>query len=99
MYTESNKAIYVTLEASLLFWEKLSKSLEEMEYQINEYYWCVMKKIIDNKQCTIIWHFDDLKKLHVDPDVVSSVLSEIDAENGKIEKRPSRREKYINTSG
>ena len=33
IYAESNKAIYSTLEASLLFWTKLSKSLEEMGYQ------------------------------------------------------------------
>ena len=38
MYAEYKKAIYVTLEASLLFWEKHSKILEEMGYQINEYY-------------------------------------------------------------
>ena len=37
MYVESKKAIYGTLETSLLFWEKLSKSLEEMGYQRNEY--------------------------------------------------------------
>ena len=36
MYAESNKAIYGTLEESLLFWEKLSKILEEMGYQRNE---------------------------------------------------------------
>ena len=54
MYAEAKKAIYVTLEASLLFWAKLSKILEEMGYQINEYSWCFMNKIIDNKQCTII---------------------------------------------
>ena len=49
MYAEAKKAIYGTLEASLLFWAKLSKSLEEMGYQRNEYDWCVMNKIIDNK--------------------------------------------------
>ena len=37
MYAESKKAIYGTLEASLLFWAKRSKSLEEMGYQRNEY--------------------------------------------------------------
>ena len=36
MYAEAKKDIYVTLAASLLFWTKLSKSLEEMGYQINE---------------------------------------------------------------
>ena len=49
MYAESNKAIYGTLESSLLFWETLLKSLEEMEYHRNEYDWCDMNKIIDKK--------------------------------------------------
>ena len=57
MYAESKKAIYGTLEASLLFWKK-SKILEEMVYQRNEYDWCVMNKIIDDKQCTILWYVD-----------------------------------------
>ena len=35
MYAESKKAIY-TLEASLIFWAKLLKILEEMGYQRNE---------------------------------------------------------------
>ena len=35
MYAEDKKAIYGTLEASLLFWGKLSKILEEMGYQRN----------------------------------------------------------------
>ena len=45
-----------------------------------------MNKIIDNKQCTILWHVYDLKISHVDPTVISSVLADIDAEYGKIEK-------------
>ena len=45
-----------------------------------------MNNIIDNKQCTILWNFDDLKTSHFDPAVVSSVLAEIDAEYGKIAK-------------
>ena len=49
MYAEANNAVYGTLEASLLFWGKLSKILEEMVYQRNEYGWCVMNKIIDVK--------------------------------------------------
>ena len=79
MYTESNKAIYGTLEASLLFWKKISKSLEEMRYQRNEYDWCVMNNIIDNKKFTILWNFDDLKTSHFNPVVVSTVISDIDA--------------------
>ena len=54
MYAEAKKDIYGTLEASLLFWGKLSKILKEMGYQRKEYDLCAMNKIIDNKQCTII---------------------------------------------
>ena len=68
------------------FGEKLSKSLEEMGYQRNEYDWCIMNKIIDNKKCTILWKVDELKTSHVDPAVISSVLADIDAEYGKIAK-------------
>ena len=52
-----------------------------------------MNKIIDNKQCTIIWHLDDLKTSHVDLAVVSRVIADIDAEYGKIAKMPITRGK------
>ena len=99
MYAEAKKAIYGTLEASPLFQTKLSESLEEMGYQRNEYDWCVMNKIIDNKKWTILWHVDDLKTSNIDPAVVSSVFAEIDAEYGNIEKTTITRAKCINNSG
>ena len=45
-----------------------------------------MNKIIDNKQCTIIWNADELKTSHVDTAVISSIIFDIDAEYGKITK-------------
>ena len=86
IYAEAKKATYWSLEASLLFWGKLSKILEEMEYQINEYDWYVTNKIIDNNQCTILWNVDDLKTSHVDPAIISRVIADIDVEYGKFEK-------------
>ena len=86
MYSESKKAVYGTLEASPLFWGKLSKILKEMGCQRNEYIWCVMNKIVDNNQCTILWHVDDLNTSHVNPFIISIVISDIDAEYGKIAK-------------
>ena len=84
MYAEAKKAIYGTLETSLLFWAQISKILEEMGYQRNKYDWCVMKNIIDDKKFTTLWHVNDLKTSHVDPAVISSVLADIDAEHAKI---------------
>ena len=72
-----------------------------MGYQINEHDWCFMKNIIDNKQCTILWHVDDLKTSHIDPAVVSSVLADIDAEYGRIAKMTITRgkvHKYLGTT-
>lgn len=61
LYVELKKALYGTLRAALLFWRKLSKHLVDNGYVINPYNWCVTNKIINNKQCTIVWHVDDLK--------------------------------------
>ena len=101
MYAEAKKAIYGTLEASLLFRGGVSKSLEEMGYQKNEYNFFVMNKVIDNKQCTILWHYDDLNISHVEPAIISSVLAEIDAEYGKIVKltiTQGKVHKYLRTT-
>ena len=38
-----------------------------------------MNKIVKAKQCTILWYVENLKMLHVDSDVVSRVISDIDA--------------------
>jgi hypothetical protein len=63
---ELQKALYGTLQASLLFWENLTKFLmEELGFTVNPYDRCVVNKMIKGKQCTIIWHVDDLKLSHV----------------------------------
>ena len=61
MYSESKKDICVTLEASVLLWTKLSKSLVKIVYHKNEYDWCVMNKFVKGKQVTILWNVIDLK--------------------------------------
>ena len=86
MYVEAKKDIYGVLKVSLLFWVKISKILEEMGYYRNEYNCCVMNNIINNKQCTILYHIDDLRKSHFDHAVVSRVLADINAEYGRISK-------------
>ena len=78
MYAECLKAIYGTLNTSLLFWLTLSKDLETWGFVMNPYDWCVMNKMIDSKQCTVLWHVDDIKVSHKSVDVVTSVLKQID---------------------
>ena len=64
MYMELLKALYGTLHAARLFWEKLSGKLLEWGFEANPYDSCVMNKIIDGKQLTVTWHVDDLKVSH-----------------------------------
>ena len=42
-----------------------------------------MNKIIHGKQCTILWHVDDLKISHVDPEVVTEVIELLEGVFGK----------------
>jgi hypothetical protein len=39
--------------------------------------------MIDGKQCTVLWHVDDLKISHVDPNVQTTIVGLIDEEFGK----------------
>ena len=71
------------MRAALLFWKLLSSKLVLWGFKINPYDWCVANKIIDGKQCTILWHVDDLKISHVDPDVNTDIINMIDNEFGK----------------
>ena len=83
LYVELLKALYGTLKAALLFWKLLSKKLVSWGFVINPYAWCVANKMIDGKQCTILWHVDDLKISHVDPEAVTGIIELIDKEFGK----------------
>ena len=83
MYVELLKALYGTMRAARLFWEKLSAKLLEQGFVPNPYDSCVVNKMINGKQCTIIWHVDDLKISHVDSKVVDQIIAMLDAEFGK----------------
>jgi hypothetical protein len=83
LYVELKKALYGTLKAALLFWRRLSNQLGEWGFKVNPYDWCVANKEINGSQCTIVWHVDDLKISHVDPAVVSDIISLLSSEFGK----------------
>ena len=85
LYTELlDKALYGTLQAALLFWQRLSEFLvNRLGFEINPYDECVANKIIDGSQCTIAWYVDDLKISHKSQDVLEEVFKELQCEFGK----------------
>jgi hypothetical protein len=84
LYVELQKALYGTLQASLLFWENLTEFLmKELGFEVNPYDSCVVNKTINGKQCTILWHVDDLKLSHVDQGVLEDIADKINAKYGQ----------------
>lgn len=62
IYVVLNKALYGTLQGEILFWKDLTSLLvEKCGFQVNPYDDCVVNKMINGKQCTILWHVDNLK--------------------------------------
>jgi hypothetical protein len=84
LYIKLQKALYGMLQAALLFWENLTKFLmEKLGFTINPYDRCVVNKMIKGKQCTIIWHVDDLKLSHVRQIVLKDITKKLNAKYGQ----------------
>jgi len=75
--------LYGTLQAALLFWRLLSDTLQEWGFEINAYNQCVANQIIEGKQCTVLWHVDDLKISHVSKHVVEDNLKKLTEKFGQ----------------
>jgi len=83
LYVKLRKALYGTLQAALLFWRLLSDTLIGWGFKLNEYDKCVANKTINGKQCTIIWHVDDLKISHVEQKVVNDIIKRLEDKFGQ----------------
>jgi hypothetical protein len=78
IYVILQKALYGTLQAALLFWQNISTFLiEELGFEMNTYDRCITNKIINGKQCTIIWHVHDVKGLHVEQKVLDEIAVQL----------------------
>jgi len=69
IYVVILRAIYGMLEASLLWYKKLRKDLEEEGFEFNPYDPCIANRMVRGKQHTIRFHVDDLLSSHVDSKV------------------------------
>ena len=84
MYVELLKALYGTLRAARLFWEKLQANLvNEWGFTPNQYDSCVVNKMVGGRQLTVAWHVDDLKISHEEEDALDEFISMMEAEFGE----------------
>jgi hypothetical protein len=72
------KAIYGCVKSALLWYEKFSGTLKNMGFTINPYDPCVANCVIEGKQCTVAWYVDDMKISHINPDVVTDIINQLE---------------------
>ena len=84
LYVKVLRALYGCLESALLWYELYSTTLTKLGFKINDYDRCVANKIINGKQCTIVFYVDDNKISHQDPQVVTDVIKEISNHFGEL---------------
>ena len=75
LLVECQNALYGTMVASLLYYEKFTASLRSEGYEMNPYDPCVWNKMINGKQCTILFHVDDCKISHVESKVLDDTIA------------------------
>ena len=84
MYVELLKALYRTLWAARLFWEKLqAKLVNDWDFVPNRYDSCMVNKKANNKQLTMAWHVDDLKVSHEEEEVLDEFIGKMEMEFGQ----------------
>ena len=86
------------MEASLMLYQKLLKDLEEKGFKTNTCDLCVANKEVKCSQFTIVWHVDDLKLSHKDPEVVGEMIEHLkslykELPNGEIKMMTVKRGK------
>jgi len=84
LLVECMNAIYGTMVAGLLYYRKFAESLERKNFIKNSYDPCVWNKVVKGKQCTICFHVDDCKILHVSPKVINDMIAWLRQEYNSI---------------
>ena len=83
LYGELQKAVYGTLLAAIIFYNKLSDYLIKEGFVKNEYDDCTFNKLVNGEQITVQFHVDDLKISHKHQSIINAFLTGLRSEFGK----------------
>ena len=95
LYLRLNKASYGYVVSSLLWYEIFSKTLKQMGFEINPCDMCVANKMVNGKQCPIVWYVDGLKVSHEDEGVVNDIISKIADTFEKLDSKIGNKQTYL----
>ena len=74
LYFRVLKALYGIIQVPILYYTKTIENLQSKGFMMHSYDPYVANKMIEGKQCTIIFIVDDMKISCLDPDVVSHII-------------------------
>ena len=89
------KALYGCIKSGLLWYNMYTSTLKDEGFVLNPYYSCVANKMIQSKQCTIVWYVDDFKISHARRTVVDNVISTIERHYDKMAVTRGRKHSYV----
>ena len=103
LLVECLNALYDTMVASLLYYQKFTNSLTSYGFEANPYDPCVWNKVIKGNQCTICFHVDDCKISHVSQEVVNQMVERLREDyesifedgSGKMKVQHGKVHKYL----
>ena len=98
IYVEIIRAIYGMIIASMLWYQKFRKDLEEHGFKFNPYDPCVANKMVNGKQQTVRFHVDDLMSSHEDKRVNDKFLKWLQekyGEHGAVKGTRGREHDYL----
>ena len=67
-------ALYGIMKAALLYYRRFIADIKSIGFKLNPYDPCIANKIVDSKQLMLVWHIDDIKISHVDPNTVTRLI-------------------------
>jgi len=96
LLVELTKAMYGTLDAAKIWYEKLTGVLLEMGFVPNKVDPCVLNKTINGKQCTIMVYVDDLLVTCADQAGLDEVIAQLeDSFEGDVKSSSDKDLSYL----
>ena len=84
MYMQLNKALYGCMKSAIIWYDTFCGTLKDLGFKLNSYDPCVANKMVNGRQCTIVWYVDDNKISHVDSKVVDCLIAELEKKHDKM---------------
>ena len=95
LYVRLEKALCGCLRSALLFYRKLRKELETFGFAVNPYDACIVNKWVNGNQMTVVWHVEDIKISHKDPQEVTNMIAYLESIYGEMTVKCGIKHTYL----